>query len=789
MNGPDLLTDDLIREAFERRAARAEVSTLGRDIASMTEAIRQRPRWRSRLIALPSPAARPVWIAVAVLVALLGVIVALAVSGHRPPSPFRTGLLAYVRGGDVYLAHPDGSDAQLALHQPGIAFSTVAWSPDGTRLGIDGDSGTIVIDLSNGAPVFVGGGNPVWSPDGRQLAVVDPSTTSSAAEGSRLRIVDPATGTTTAQYPFPAIGGTAWSPNGRWIAATGGTGERSNALVRIDVTNGQVVQLDGPSGMLDSEREVAWSPDSRHIAFIRWDVEAADGCRELCASDVIVADADGSHASRLNQVPAQADQPSWSPDGQWVAFRQANLPQGTNWPSMHFDDTYAGISIAHPDGTDERALEADGVQAVAWGADSDRLRFTHDEGRRQPATVWETSLAGVKRPLAVSLDTGSTPFGRTGFGAAWQTVPSTAAEPTLPSIAPSVPTATPELVTPAPAEPADPSAQWPALASDSQDGCQPVLVATSDGQTTPIGKPCDPSLGYAQAVWSPTGAVFATLVDGRLSILHRDGRVDANVAGLSGLTSFSWSPKGNWLSVTGEQTSILRVDGSGLQQVSGTPYWSPDERVLAAGRSDGTLLIGAGDGTGLKAVGLFPYYVSWSSDGSRFAFVRDGNVWMAAADGSDVRNVSALPLGGASGAFWSPDDQWIAAAATHGAWLMRPDGTDRRWLDLGIATSFSDAVWSPDGRVLAVETYTDTASGQEAAIYLVHADGSPTIRIDAANTPTWSPDGRFLVVTSVQPNGSGFDTGDFELMNADGSGRHQLPTKAGQNRPVWVTQE
>jgi Tol biopolymer transport system component len=790
MNRTDWLTDDMIEAAFERRAGSASVGGLADAIASQTAATRQRSGWNVRLSgALPRSAGRPAWLAMAILVALLGLAIAWVLVGQRPQSPFRTGLLAYVRAGDIYIAHPDGSDAEVALHQDGVAFSTVAWSPDGSRLAVDGDSGTIVLDLSTGAPTFIGGGNPVWSPDGHELAVVDPSTQSSAAEGSRLRIEDVATGTTTAEYPFPAIGGSAWSPNGRWIAASGGTGARSNALVRIDVTTGQVDQLDGPSGMLDSEREVAWSPDSRHIAFIRWDVETAAGCRELCATDVIVADADGSHASRLNQVPAQADQPSWSPDGRWVAFRQANLPGSVDWPSIHFDDTWAGIAIAHPDGTAERALVAEGVQALAWGPNSDVVRFTHDEGRGLPATVWETSLAGVKRSLGVTLDSGSTPFERTGFGAAWQTVPGTAAEPTLPSIAPSAPAATPELVTPAPAEPADPGTQWPTLASDSMEGCQPVLVATSDGETTPIGAPCDQTRENAEAVWSPTGAVFATLVDGRLSILHHDGHVDAGVAGLSSLSSFSWSPKGNWLSVTGAKTFILQVNGSGLRELPGTPYWSPDERALAARRSEGTLFIGAGDGTGMKAVGSFPAYVTWSSDGSRFAFVRDGNVWTAAADGSDVRNVTAFPLGGASGAFWSPDDHWIAVVGTHGAWVLRPDGSDRRWLDLGVTTSFGNAAWSPGGRVLAVETSTDSALGQKPAIYLVNADGSPTVLIDAATTPIWSPDGRFLVVTHAQPNGSGFDTGDFELMNDDGSGRHQLPTKAGLNPPVWVTQE
>jgi Tol biopolymer transport system component len=84
-----------------------------------------------------------------------------------------------------------------------------------------------------------------------------------------------------------------------------------------------------------------------------------------------------------------------------------------------------------------------------------------------------------------------------------------------------------------------------------------------------------------------------------------------------------------------------------------------------------------------------------------------------------------------------------------------------------------------------MQAYDDATAGQTSLIYLVSADGSPTIRIDGATYPSWSPDGRFLVATAVTVDGT---TGSLTVMNADGSGRHDLGTPAVDGPLVWVRQ-
>jgi Tol biopolymer transport system component len=270
-------------------------------------------------------------------------------------------------------------------------------------------------------------------------------------------------------------------------------------------------------------------------------------------------------------------------------------------------------------------------------------------------------------------------------------------------------------------------------------------------------------------------------------MMDLDGTVHANIGDLSGLNGFSWSSAGSWLSVFGTSDRIIRPDGSGLRELPGPPNWLPDDSRLWISRPAGALLVGRGDGTGLTDIGDFPSYVLFSQDGSRFAFIRDGDVWTAAADGTDIRNVTSFPLGGASSAAWSPDGRWLAVSAAHGVWLMRPDGSDRRGLVFDPSRAIGSVTWAPDAGRLAVETYSSTATTQDVAIYLLNADGSTAVRVDSASGPSWSPDGRYLAVGHVIPSsGGGYEIGNLELMNSDGSGRHELPATTNGNWAIWV---
>jgi Tol biopolymer transport system component len=723
--------------------------------------------------------------------AALAVLAAALIAGRQQTNPLRGGLLAYVRGGDVYLANPDGSQARVVLHQDGVVFSTVAWSATGNRLAIDGESGIILLNATTGSTRFVGGHDPAWSMDGRLALLVDPG----GDQARLLRIVDPDTGATSVEYPFGAVNGLAWSPDGRWIAATGDCSgplcpasgsSAANAVIRIDVSNGDVTQLDARSGHLDAERQVAWSPDSRHIAFIRWGAVGSRRCGDIlsCSTDVVVADADGRNDRIVSRVPGQADQPAWSPDGTWLSFREVDRNTEQYRPAS------MGIVIQRSDGTAVRTLVVQPVEGYVWSSDSERLSFAVKEPGDSTAVIWEASLTGAARSLDITIDDGSTPFGLTGLGFDRQVVPSGATTPPLPSPAVAAPAASLDVRSPAPAAPADPTGVWSRLVTQSADGCELMSVTIGGGPATMIGDLCFPQPRESTGRWSPTGSAYATIRDGRLSIFHLDGRVDLNVDDMADLRDVAWSPDASWLTVTGVHSYVLRPDGSSRRELPGNQTtWSPDGRTIAVSRGDGQLLIGTAIGAAFTSVGTFPPPATWSPDGSGFGFIRDGDLWTAAIDGSDIRNVTSLPLGGASWAAWSPDGRWIAVLGHHGLWLVRPDGTEGRWLYMGLADVTTEAIWSPDSSRVAVQSYAEsTDAGQLLRVYLVNVDGAPTIRLDATTYPRWSPDGRWLVATEARVTASGgWDPGSLVLMNADGSGRLALGTsELDAAAPTWV---
>ena len=143
--------------------------------------MRQRRAWTCGSPAGGRCRARPAWLAIAVLVALLGLAIALALVGRRPTTPFRTGLLAYISGGDIYLARPDGSGAEVVHPSGWRRLPDRLLGARGRPPCLDGESGAVLVDPVTGIATFIGGHDPVWSPDGRQLAVLEPSPGSAAA--------------------------------------------------------------------------------------------------------------------------------------------------------------------------------------------------------------------------------------------------------------------------------------------------------------------------------------------------------------------------------------------------------------------------------------------------------------------------------------------------------------------------------------------------------------------------------------------------------------------------------
>ena len=211
------------------------------------------------------------------------------------------------------------------------------------------------------------------------------------------------------------------------------------------------------------------------------------------------------------------------------------------------------------------------------------------------------------------------------------------------------------------------------------------------------------------------------------------------------------------------------------------------------------------DGTGLTQLtsgNAIDTDVSWSPDGRQIAFWRSGTdsggIWVAAADGSDPRQVleTQLSIGAIE---WSPDGSRIAFVGTEvigisgsqldfptHVYVMTSEGADLT--QVTHQDQVTDFAWSPDGDRFVLERQFDAGNGHTGNdLSLVGLDGSGETALTTdgvSRDPGWSPDGSKIVF--VRSGSGGFQDTDLFTIAPDGSGLRRLTNNGtAVEDPTW----
>ena len=230
----------------------------------------------------------------------------------------------------------------------------------------------------NGDSAVLGSDSPSWSRDGRTLAFVG----FRSGRAGDVYVIRPDGGgerrltATKAHEDTPRL-----SNDGHQVAFVRHVGLTPQVFVMNADGSGER-QL---TFALEPSFGPTWSPDDRQIAFARGRdsvvgsdaLDTDDGVERgatqtTAASDIWVANADGTGEQRLTHSDAIDTQPAWSPDGSTIAFTSDRLGIG----AQH-------VHLMRPDGSNVRKLTDHpvvfhGELRPAWSRDGTKIAFVSE---------------------------------------------------------------------------------------------------------------------------------------------------------------------------------------------------------------------------------------------------------------------------------------------------------------------------------------------------------------------------------------------------------------------------
>ena len=158
-----------------------------------------------------------------------------------------------------------------------------------------------------------------------------------------------------------------------------------------------------------------------------------------------------------------------------------------------------------------------------------------------------------------------------------------------------------------------------------------------------------------------------------------------------------------------------------------------------------------------KRVDRYIRSVALSPTGQRALFEARGEIFTVPAKKGDIRNITATPGVHERSPAWSPDGQTIAyfsdANGEYELVLSNQTGREKQFITLGEKGFYYTPTWSPDSKKIA---YTDKALN----LYYYDLDKQVHVHVDTDNydhplrslSPVWSPDSQWLAYSKRHDN-------------------------------------
>jgi len=442
----------------------------------------------------------------------------------------------------------------------------------------------------------------------------------------------------------------------------------------------------------------------------------------------------GSEPTRLltvTSLPGAEEDPSLSPDGNWVAF---------SWDGGAAPDANHDIWIKSVDGDEKRQLTntPDAMEKwPEWSPDGRYVAFTrYIKGK--PSIVIASALGGSEQRIGEGRDATWAPDGRSLV---------------LSSLLPNE--------------------RFVLVQHVLDTGIRRQLTEPPPGlrdihpRVSPDGK----TLAFTRTSAARSALLLVPMSGGEPTTLY-EWR-----SGVGG--GLAWTPDGQEIlyvrpDLSGRRLVRVSVDGRRpTVPVPGIPYESlgpsvsrpvhgaPYRLAINSGQPDiGLRMVDLqAPREGTKITQDSPFCDStrsdipgrFSPDGSRVAFTSDRSgsyqVWVAKRDGSSLQSVTQLKDATVSLGSWSPDGGYIAFDATRGEtthiYVVPASGGPIRQLTDGRASEI-DPEWSRDGRWIY---YASSESGQ-FTIWKIPSGGGPKVQVtsEAGYEPRQSRDGSLYFI-------------------------------------------